>query len=200
ILWASVSVSALPSPWTITAKESSACPLAWERRAAGTNVPEDVFPEPLSALAGIEAPKLRTPAASPALISVAPARRPPLPQSALPRESPPRVPLPQRALPRPPCRSAFVFTSLPLPPRLGRGPQFRNPAERRWEPNHTPHPLRGAAASSLTRGMSVDSLVACCSSSNASSPAGSVRRRGSSAPAAAQRSPARCCGRPTPAR
>src|SRR4051794_39968151 len=139
IRWASVSASALPSPWTITANESSACPCARERRAAGANVPDETVPVPLLAFAGSEAQKLRTTAARAALINVAPARRPPLPQRALPRESPPREPLPQRALPRSPCRSPCLFTFSPFS-APERGPQFRNPPERRLEQEQTPHP------------------------------------------------------------
>src|ERR1700719_675530 len=92
---------------TLNEPFGSAC--AWERRAAEMNV-LDGDELPLLALAGSEVPKLRITAASAALRSVAPARRPPLPQRALPRESPPRV-LPQRALALLPCRSSFKVIS-----------------------------------------------------------------------------------------
>src|SRR5436190_14585379 len=99
------------------------------------NVPELVLPVPLSALA----PKLRTTAANAAPRSVTPARRPPLPQRALPRESPPRVPLPQRALALSPCRNPFVFTSLPFFRAWTRAAvPLPDPAERRLAPRATP--------------------------------------------------------------
>src|SRR5437764_15486413 len=113
------------------------------------NVPELVLPVPLSALA----PKLRTTAANAAPRSVTPARRPPLPQRALPRESPPRVPLPHRALPRSPCRSLFLFTFSPFFRALDAGRSYRNPAERRLARQRTPHPLWGGSVRSPTRGI-----------------------------------------------
>src|SRR5262249_55799639 len=50
--------------------------------------------------------------------------RPPLPQSALPRESPPLPPVPQRALCRSSCRKGLTLTELLPSPRLPRGPQL----------------------------------------------------------------------------
>src|SRR4051794_2037607 len=95
---------------------------AWERRAPGTNTAGLMSELPSSAVAGNDAPKVRMIPARTALMSVAPARRPPLPQSALPRESPPRVPVPQRALPLSSPRLFGVATvDLSLHRALGTG-------------------------------------------------------------------------------
>ena len=81
----------------------------------------DELPLPLLALAGSEAPKLRTTAASAALMRVAPARRPPCPKVHC-RGNPHRVYCLKGTCPV----SVPQFVHFHSPFSRKRGPQFRN--------------------------------------------------------------------------